>query len=68
MPLLLHNNCTTKANNKRDIQQMFLCHSGYQKEKENNIQPEINNAPYQEEKIHNDPSPGAEMTSGSSPT
>ena len=45
---------------------MFVCHSGSQKKQESNIQPEINNTPYQEEKIHNDPFPGAEMTPGSS--
>jgi hypothetical protein len=39
---------------------------GSQKKQENNIQPEINNASYQEEKIHNDPFPGAVMTPGSS--
>jgi hypothetical protein len=45
---------------------MCVCHSGYQKEQKNHIQPEINHASYQEEKIHNDPFPGAVMTPGSS--
>jgi hypothetical protein len=45
---------------------MFVCHSGSQKKEENNIQPEINNASYQEATIHNDPFPGAVMTPGSS--
>jgi len=66
MLLLLNNNCTTKTNKEHDIQQMFVCHSGSQKKQENTIQPEINNASYQEEKIHNDPFPGAVMTPGSS--
>jgi hypothetical protein len=65
MLLLLNNNCTTKTNKEHDVQQMFVCHSGSQKKQENNIQPEINNASYQE-KIHNDPFPGAVMTPGSS--
>jgi len=64
--LLLNNNCTTKFNKEHDVQQMYVCHSGSQKKQENNIQPEINNASYQEEKIHNDPFPGAVMTPGSS--
>jgi hypothetical protein len=66
MLLLLNYNCTTKTNKEHDIQQMFVCHSGSQKKQENNIQPEINNATYQEEKIHNDPFPGAEMSPVSS--
>ena len=45
---------------------MFVCHLGSQKKQENNIQPEINNASYQEGKIHNDPFPGVVMTPGSS--
>jgi hypothetical protein len=65
MLLLLNNNCTTKTNKEHDIQQMFVCLSDSQKQ-ENNIQPEINNATYQEEKIHNNPFPGAEMSPGSS--
>jgi len=64
--LLLNNNSTTKTNKEHDVQQMFVCLSGSRKKQENNIQPEINNASYQEEKIHNDPFPGAVMTSGSS--
>lgn len=64
--LLLHNNCTTKTNKEHDVQQMFVCHLGSQKKQENNIQPEINNASYQEGKIHNDPFPGVVMTPGSS--
>jgi hypothetical protein len=45
---------------------MFACHSGSQKKQENNIQPENNNTSYQEEKIHDDPFPGAVITPGSS--
>jgi hypothetical protein len=45
---------------------MFVCHSGSQKKQQNNIQPEINNASYQEEKIHNNPFSGPVMTPGSS--
>ena len=45
---------------------MFVCHSGSRKKQENNIQPEINNASYQGEKIHNDSFTGAVMTPGSS--
>jgi hypothetical protein len=45
---------------------MFVCHSGSQKKREYNIQPENNNASYQEEKIHNDTFPGAVITPGSS--
>jgi len=65
MLLSLNNNCTTKTNKEHDIQQIFVCHSGSRK-KQNNTQPEINNASYQEEKIYNDPFPGAEMSPGSS--
>jgi hypothetical protein len=60
MQLLLHNSCTTKTNEEHDIQQMFLCHSGFQKKNEN-IQLEPNNASYQEERMHNDLVPGAVM-------
>jgi hypothetical protein len=50
---------------EHDIQQTCVYHSGFQKE-QRDIQPEINNASYQEEKIHNDPFPGAVMNPGSS--
>jgi hypothetical protein len=45
---------------------MFVCHLGSQKKQENNIQPELINASYQDEKIHNDLFPGAVTTPGSS--
>ena len=65
MPLLLHSNCTTKTKKECDIKQMFVCHSDLRTKQENNIQPEINNGSYQEEKI-NDSFPGAVMIPGSS--